>query len=121
MNRRDFLASLSATLARAGAAIPANNNVKWAVSLGLWGHFRPVPFTGILDLMRDTGFIGIRLTDFPRCLETYGMTPSQLEKEVSKRKLHVRGCAGPSTFQNGTRPGPSPAAHCSMTELQIYG
>src|SRR3989454_9084920 len=89
MNRRAFLAAMSASLARAAATLPANKNVKWAVSLGLWGHFKPVAFTDILDVMRDTGFIGIRLTDFPRCFETYGLTPSQMEKEVSKRKLHV--------------------------------
>src|ERR1700694_465310 len=89
MKRRTFLASLSAALARAAAVLPANRNVKWAVSLGLWTHFPPLPFTDILDVMRDTGFIGIRLTDFPPCLETYGLTPSQMEKEVSKRKLHI--------------------------------
>src|SRR5437867_779047 len=89
MNRRTFLASLSAALARAAARLPANQNVKWAVSLGLWSHFRPLPFTDILDIMRDTGFIGIRLTDFPRCLATYGLTPSRMEKEVSKRNVHV--------------------------------
>src|SRR5216684_3721024 len=93
MNRRAFLAAMSAAMSaaisRAAATIPANNNIKWAVSLGLWSHFKPVPFTDILDVMRDTGFIGIRLTDFPRCFETYGLTPSQMEKEVSKRKLHV--------------------------------
>jgi hypothetical protein len=93
MKRRAFLAAMStamsAALTRAATALPANNNVKWAVSLGLWSHFKPVAFTDILDVMRDTGFIGIRLTGFPRCLETYGLTPSQMEKEVSKRKLHV--------------------------------
>jgi sugar phosphate isomerase/epimerase len=88
MRRREFLISASAALLRA-AALPANRNIKWALSLGLWNHFRPVPFTEILDLMRDTGFIGIRLTDFPRCFDTYGLTPSQMEKEVSKRKLRV--------------------------------
>src|SRR5260370_18043916 len=89
MNRRAFLAWLSASLARAAASLPANENVKWALSLGLWQHFKPTPFTDILDVMRDTGFIGIRLTDFPRCFETYGLTPSRMEKEVSKRKLHL--------------------------------
>src|SRR5271154_3409830 len=89
MNRRTFLATLSAALARAAATLPANRNVRWAVSLGLWSHFRPVPFAEILDVMRDTGFIGIRLTNFPGCFETYGLTPSQMAKEVSKRKLHV--------------------------------
>jgi inosose dehydratase len=89
MNRRAFLASLSVALARAAATLPANRNIKWAVSLGLWSHFRPVPFTDILDVMRDTGFIGIRLTDFPHCFEAYNLTPSQMLKEVKKRKLHV--------------------------------
>src|SRR5579864_1799966 len=89
MKRRDFLISLSAAMARAASTLPTNNNVKWALSLGLWSHFRPVPFTDILDVMRDTGFIGIRLTDFPHCLETYDLVPSQMEKEVHKRKLHV--------------------------------
>ena len=89
MNRRVFLASMAAALGRAAARLPASENVNWALSLGLWQHFRPVPFTEILSVMRDTGFIGIRLTNFPRCLETYGLTPSQMEKEVSKRKLHV--------------------------------
>jgi len=89
MNRRLFLASLSAALTRAAARLPANRNIKWAVSLGLWGHFRPVPFTDILDVMRDTGFIGIRLTDFPHCFEAYDLAPSKMLKEVNKRKLHV--------------------------------
>ena len=62
MNRRAFLGAMSAALARAAAALPANNNVKWAVSLGLWSHFKPVAFTDILDVMRDTGFIGICMT-----------------------------------------------------------
>jgi sugar phosphate isomerase/epimerase len=89
MKRRTFLASLSLALARAAGTLPANRNIKWAVSLGLWSHFRRAPFTDILDVMRDTGFIGMRLTDFPRCFETYGLTPSQMEKEVSKRKLQI--------------------------------
>lgn len=89
MNRRAFLASLATTLTGAAATLPANANIRWAVSLGLWSHYRLTPFTDILDVMRDTGFIGIRLTAFPRCFETYGLTPSQMEKEVSKRKLHV--------------------------------
>ena len=89
MNRRNFLASLSATLAGAARRLPANRNVKWALSAGLWSHFRPWPFTDILDVMRDTGFIGIRLTGFPGVLKTYGLTAAQMEAEVSKRNLHV--------------------------------
>ena len=74
---------------RAAARLPANRNIRWALSLGLWSHFRPVPFTEILAVMRDTGFIGIRLTGFPHCFEAYDITPSQMLKEVHKRKLHV--------------------------------
>jgi len=89
MRRRQFLAALAASLASAAARLPANKNVKWALSLGLWNQFRPWPFTDILDVMHDTGFIGIRLTGFPGFLKTYDLTPSRLEKEVSKRRLHV--------------------------------
>src|SRR6266567_4565796 len=45
--------------------------------------------TDILDVMRDTGFIGVRVTQFPQILTTYNITTAELEKEVSKRNLHV--------------------------------
>jgi inosose dehydratase len=89
MNRRQFLAGLGTSLARAAERLPANRNVKWAVSAGLWSHYPKGPFTDILDVMRDTGFIGVRLTGYPGILKTYSMTASQLEKEVSRRNLHV--------------------------------
>src|SRR6202163_3277520 len=89
MERRIFLSTLAASLASAANRLPANRNVKWAVSAGLWSHYPPGPFTDILDIMKDTGFIGIRLTGYPGILKTYSLTASQLEKEVSKRELHV--------------------------------
>ena len=89
MNRRAFLGTLAASLSAAASRLPANKNVKWAVSLGLWSHFKPVPFTDVLDVMKDTGFIGIRLTGFPGVLKTYDITASAMEREVSKRNLHV--------------------------------
>ncbi len=89
MKRRTFLASLAATVASAANRLPANRNIKWAVSAGLWSHYPPGPFTDILDVMRDTAFIGVRLTGYPGILKTYGMTAPQLEKEISKRKLSV--------------------------------
>ena len=55
----------------------------------LWSHYPTGPFTDILDVMRDTGFIGVRLTGFPGILKTYSLTASQLEREISKRNLHV--------------------------------
>ena len=87
--RRKFLAGLAASLTRAAGKLPANRNVKWALSAGLWSHYPPGPFTDILDVMRDTGFIGIRLTGFPGILKSYGLTTAQLEKEISKRGLAV--------------------------------
>src|SRR5438270_4591833 len=89
MQRRAFLASMAATLASAASRLPANRNVKWALSAGLWSHYPTAPFTDILDVMRDTGFIGIRLTGYPGVLKTYNLTAGQLEREVSKRNLHV--------------------------------
>src|SRR5215813_3710125 len=89
MQRRLFLSSLAATLSSAAGRLPANRNIKWAVSAGLWSHYPLAPFTEILEVMRDTGFIGVRLTGFPGILKTYSMTAAQLEREVSKRNLSV--------------------------------
>src|SRR3954452_3028155 len=89
MKRRTFLSALTARFAMAAGRLPANRNIKWALSAGLWSHYPVGPFTDILDVMRDTGFIGVRLTGYPGILKTYSMTPSQLEREISKRKLHV--------------------------------
>jgi inosose dehydratase len=89
MLRRTFLASLAATLCSAASRLPANRNIKWAVSAGLWSHYPPGSFTDILDVMRDTGFIGVRLTCYPGILKTYSLTASQMEREISKRNLHV--------------------------------
>ncbi len=89
MTRRAALALLSASLARAVVRLPANRNVRWALGANLWNYFPRVPFTDILDVMRDTGFIGIRLTQFPQILKTYDITAAALEKEVSKRNLRI--------------------------------
>jgi inosose dehydratase len=91
-SRRTFLAHLSilgAGLAQAAERLPANRNVKWAVSLGLWSHLAPCPLTDILDVMRDTGFIGLRITGFPGSLQKYQVTPAQLHRELSKRNLRI--------------------------------
>lgn len=91
MDRRAFLAALpalSATLA-VTTSLAASLNVKWALSTGLWDHYPPCPFTDILDVMKETGFFGVRLTGFPGLLERYGLTEAQMHREVSKRNLHV--------------------------------
>jgi sugar phosphate isomerase/epimerase len=83
------LALLPAALARAAEPLPANKNVKWAVSLNLWGYFPGTKFADILDVMQQTGFIGIRWTGFPGSLTKYGLTADQLLAEMTKRKLNV--------------------------------
>ncbi|MDP9169740.1 MAG: sugar phosphate isomerase/epimerase [Acidobacteriota bacterium] len=90
MNRRTAVALLASTLARAADRLPANKNVKWALGSNLWNFFQPrVAFTDILDIMKDTGFIGVRVTQFPQILKTYDMTTEGLRKEVDKRGLKV--------------------------------
>src|SRR3954463_7167560 len=89
MKRRTFLSALAARLAMAAGRLPANRNIKWAVSAGLWSHYPPGLFTDILDVMKDTGFIGVRLTGYPGILKTYDITAAEMEKEISKRNLNV--------------------------------
>jgi sugar phosphate isomerase/epimerase len=89
MTRRLLLSSMGSILCRAAARLPANRNVKWALSLNLWNHFAPVAFTDILDVMRDTGFTGIRLTQYPSFLAKYRLTIQQLEQDFSRRNLHA--------------------------------
>jgi sugar phosphate isomerase/epimerase len=92
ISRRGFVGSLAllpAALAGAAEQLPANNNVKWAVSLNLWGYFPGTKFTDILDVMQQTGFIGIRWTGFPGSLTKYGVTTDQLLTEMTRRKLNV--------------------------------
>jgi sugar phosphate isomerase/epimerase len=92
IDRRQFLASLSlflAAKAHALSSVPANRNVKWALSEALWRSFPPCPFTDILAIMQETGFIGVRLAGFPHVLAQYGLTQEQMVREVSKRNLQV--------------------------------
>ena len=122
MNRRGFLASLAASVAAAAKTLPANRNVKWALGAGLWNHFRPVPFTDILDVMKDTGFIGIRLTGFPGILQTYRITAAQLEREVSKRNLHVVTVSFTGPFHDPARQQQVlEDARKAMRFLKIFG
>jgi sugar phosphate isomerase/epimerase len=89
MTRRTAVALFASSLGRAAGRLPVNKNVRWALGANLWNSFPRVAFTEILDVMKDTGFIGIRVTQFPQILTTYNITVAQLEKEVSKRDLHV--------------------------------
>jgi inosose dehydratase len=89
MTRRAALALCAAALSRAAARLPANKNVRWALGANLWNSFPRVPFTDILDIMKDTGFIGIRLTQFPQILTTYQINAAEMRRECDKRGCHV--------------------------------
>ena len=43
----------------------------------------------MLDVMQDTGFIGIRLTGYPGFLKSYDVTPEAIQRETAKRGLQV--------------------------------
>jgi sugar phosphate isomerase/epimerase len=92
MNRRHFLNTLAGTLAGLTAHPAAGakrKNIEWAFSLGLWGHLAPAPFTEVLDVMKETGFRGLRMTGFPGCLEKYDLTIPVVQKELEKRDLRI--------------------------------
>src|SRR5690242_1693663 len=122
MTRRTAIAILAASLGRAAARLPANRNIRWALGANLWNYFPRVPFTDILDVMRDTGFIGIRLTQFPGILKTYGITAAQLQTEVEKRGLSVVTVSfnGP-TRDESQRKNVLAAAHDAMEFLRDFG
>ena len=92
ISRRSFFGSLlplSAALAEAASVLPANRNVKWALSSALWNQLPPCSFNSILDVVQETGFIGIRVAGFPHVLRQYGLTEAELRREVSRRKLDI--------------------------------
>ena len=122
MTRRQVLALMSATLVRAAGRLPANKNVKWGLGSNLWNAFPPVPFTDILDVMKDTGFIGLRLTQFPQILQKYNITTAQMQKEAEKR-----GCSIVTISFNGATQDPTKradvvaSAKTAMTFLKEFG
>jgi len=122
MNRREAIALLAASCARAASRLPANRNVKWGLGSNLWNYFPRVPFTDILDVMRDTGFIGLRLTQFPEILKTYDITAAKMQHEAEKR-----GCRIVTISFNGATHDPAKraevvaSARAAMTFLKEFG
>ena len=125
MTRREALVTLNAlaaTLGRAAERLPANKNVKWGLGSNLWNSFKGSKFTDILDVMHDTGFIRLRLTQFPEILETYSITTEQMEKEVSKRALHVVTISFNGPAQDASkRKEVLDSAKVAMTFLKKFG
>jgi len=117
MTRRQFLAAAAAALASLkdrieAAAQPGDRNILWSVSMFLWTSTQwkndgSARFTDMLDVIKDTGFDGFRLTGWPQSLERYGMQVPVLEKELSRRNLRV------ATMSWGG-PASDPAEHAKM-------
>lgn len=89
MTRRTSLFSIAAALREAARSLPSNRNVKWALGSNLWNSYPGTRFADILDVMQDTGFIGLRLTQYPHILTQYEITAEQIEREISKRGLSI--------------------------------
>src|SRR5437879_13489835 len=99
MKRRELLAVLGAkaaalALLRERAAAAAGPNIKWAVSMFLWTSTQwpdrgPGPFTDMLDVIKDTGFDGLRFVGWPDSLQNYDLSMSFLCQELSKRGIWI--------------------------------
>src|SRR6185295_12023573 len=99
MRRREILIAMAGTLGalreRVEAAGGTNRpNIKWCVSSFLWTSTQwpdkgTLPYTDMLDVIRDTGFDGFRFTGWPGILDRIGMDLSQLERELSKRNIQI--------------------------------
>src|SRR5579863_206165 len=122
MTRRNALALLAATLSRAAERLPANRNIKWGLGSNLWNYFPRVPFTDILDVMKDTGFIGLRVTQFPQILKTYDITSAQMQKEAEKRGCHIVTISfNGATHDPARRAEVIANARTAMTFLKEFG
>ena len=99
MTRREMLKSLAARAASLAAlretrmAAPGPN-IRWAVSMFLWTSTQwndraPVPFTDMLDVIKDVGFDGFRFVGWPQSLAKYDLTLPFLDRELSRRGLRI--------------------------------
>jgi inosose dehydratase len=122
LSRRTALGMLAASLTRAASALPANKNVKWWLGSNLWNYFPRVPFTDILDVMKDTGFIGLRVTQFPQILQTYNITAAQMADETAKRGCQIVTISfSPPSHDPARRAEIIANAKTAMTFLKEFG
>ena len=124
MTRRTALGAMAAALASAAARLPANKNVKWGLGSNLWNLLPPprVPFTDILDVMKDTGFTALRVTQFPQILQTYGITSAQMAQEASKRGCRIVTISfSPPSHDPARRAEVIANAKTAMTFLKEFG
>ena len=123
LTRRTALGMLAASMTRAANALPANKNVKWGLGSNLWtSYFPSVPFTDILDVMKDTGFIGLRVTQFPTILQRYNITAAQMGEEATKRGCHIVTISfSPPSHDAARRAHIIADAKTAMTFLKTFG
>lgn len=122
MSRRAALAAMGAALAGAATRLPANRNVKWGLGSNLWNYFPRVPFTDILDVMKDTGFLALRVTQFPQILKTYNITAAQMAAEASKRGCRIVTISfSPPSHDPARRAEVIANAKTAMTFLKDFG
>jgi inosose dehydratase len=122
MTRRTILGLMAASFARAAGKLPVNKNVKWGLGSNLWNYFPRVPFTDILDVMKDTGFTGLRVTQFPQILQTYNITSAQMAAEVAKRGCHIVTISfSPPSRDAARRAEVIANARTAMTFLKEFG
>src|ERR1043165_4246740 len=81
MRRREMRSgvalSLGALRERTAAWYAGRPNIRWCVSSFLWTSTQwpdtgTLPYTEMLDVIRDTGFDGFRLTGWPAVLDRIG-------------------------------------------------
>jgi sugar phosphate isomerase/epimerase len=117
-----MLAAMAAAMGSAAERLPANKNVKWGLGSNLWNYFPGSTFTDILDVMRDTGFIGLRVTQFPQILKTYNLTAKQMQDEASKRGCQIVTISFNGPAQDPARRGEMVAnARAAMEFLKEFG
>ena len=122
MTRRTAIGLMAAAFARAAGRLPVNKNVKWGLGSNLWNYFPRVPFTDILDLMKDTGFTGLRVTQFPQILQTYNITAAQMGQEAAKRGCHIVTISfSPPSHDAARRAEVIASAKTAMTFLKEFG
>ena len=122
MTRRAVLAAMAAALAKAATRLPVNKNVKWGLGSNLWNSFPRVPFTDILDVMKDTGFIGLRVTQFPQILHNYNITAAQMAQEATKRGCQIVTISfSPPSHDPARRAEVIANAKTAMTFLKDFG
>jgi inosose dehydratase len=132
MTRREVLRALGAKAAalaavRERAAAAAGPNIKWAVGMFLWASTQwpdrgPVPFTDMLDVIKDTGFDGFRFVGWPDSLQKYDLSMSFLDQELSKRGIRIATLSFSGEASDAAQhPAIDKSAHAACAFLNHFG